>query len=168
MSIFNKFISLSSLAIRGLEFLTPVVDLGARLWLANVFWKSGMTKITTWDSTLSLFNYVYSVPLLPPDLAAVLSTAVELGGAALLAIGLAGRFGTASLFVLNIVAVISYPDLSDVGLKDHYYWGLLLLIFLVRGPGKLSVDYWIRSKFMTASAARAMNQAENREPVIHA
>lgn len=154
MSIFNKFVGLSSLAIRGLDFLTPVVDLGARLWLANVFWKSGMTKITTWDSTLSLFNYVYSVPVLPPELAAVLSTAVELGGAALLAIGLAGRFGTAALFILNIVAVISYPDLSEAGLKDHFFWGLLLLIFFVRGPGKLSVDYWIRSKFMGASTAR--------------
>jgi putative oxidoreductase len=154
MSIFNKFVGLSGLAIRGLDFFTPVVDLGARLWLANVFWKSGMTKITTWDSTLSLFNYVYSVPLLSPELAAVLSTAVELGGAALLAIGLAGRFGSAALFILNIVAVISYPDLSEAGLKDHYFWGLLLLIFLVRGPGKLSVDYWIRSKFMGTPATR--------------
>ena len=90
MSFLNKFIGLSGLAIRGLEFLTPAVDLGARLWLASVFWKSGMTKITTWDSTLSLFNYVYTVPLLPPELAAVLSTGVELGGAALLAIGLTG------------------------------------------------------------------------------
>ena len=155
MSITNKFIQLSGLAIRGLEFLTPLVELGARLWLANVFWKSGMTKITTWDSTLSLFNYVYTVPLLPPELAAVLSTAVELGGAALLAIGLAGRFGTAALFILNIVAVVSYPDLSAVGLKDHFYWGLLLLIFLVRGPGKLSIDYWIRSRFMGTASAHA-------------
>ena len=157
MSIVNKFIGLSSLAIRGLEFLTPVVELGARLWLANVFWKSGMTKIATWDSTLSLFNYVYTVPLLPPELAAVLSTAVELGGAALLAIGLAGRFGTAALFILNIVAVISYQDLSAVGLKDHFYWGLLLAMFLVRGPGKLSVDYWIRSRFMGTPTSHALD-----------
>ena len=159
MSIVNKLIHLSGLAIRGLEFLTPVVELGARLWLANVFWKSGMTKITSWDSTLSLFNYVYTVPVLPPELAAVLSTAVELGGAALLAIGLAGRFGTAALFILNIVAVVSYPDLSVVGLKDHFYWGLLLAIFLVRGPGKLSVDYWIRSRFMNSSSSRTPSSA---------
>jgi putative oxidoreductase len=153
MNFLNKIIDLSSLAIRGLEFLSPAVELGARLWLANVFWKSGMTKIASWDSTLSLFNYVYTVPLIPPELAAILSTGVELGGAALLAVGLAGRFGTTALFILNIVAVISYPDLSAVGLKDHFYWGLLLAIFLVRGPGKLSIDHWIRSRHMVVPTA---------------
>lgn len=157
MALIHKITRLVSRAIYGLEFLAPVVDLCARLWLANVFWKSGLTKITTWDSTLSLFNYVYSVPLLPPDIAAVLATAVELGGAILLAIGLAGRFGTAALFILNAVAVISYPDLSAVGLKDHYYWGLLLLIFLVRGPGKLSIDYWIRNRLLRQSTSSLTN-----------
>ncbi|MEJ2398049.1 MAG: DoxX family protein [Gammaproteobacteria bacterium] len=153
MTFIRKLSTLAARAIYGLEFLAPVVDLGARLWLANVFWKSGLTKITTWDSTLTLFNYVYAVPLLPPDIAAVLATAVELGGAILLAIGLAARFGTAALFVLNAVAVISYSDLSAVGLKDHYYWGLLLLIFLVRGPGKLSLDYWIRSRLFRQASS---------------
>lgn len=147
MSALSKVIELSKLAIRGLDYLSPVIDLVARVWLASVFWKSGLTKITTWDSTLSLFNYVYQVPWISPDLAAVLSTAVELGGAALLAVGLAARFGTAALFILNIVAVISYPDLSEVGRKDHFYWGLLLLVFLLHGPGKISVDYFIRRYF---------------------
>ncbi len=148
MRSITKAIHLSGLAIHGLEFLAPLVELGARIWLANVFWKSGLTKITSWDSTLTLFNYVYQVPVVSPELAAQLSTGVELGGAALLAVGFAGRFGTAALFILNIVAVISYPDLSDVGLKDHFFWGVLLLIFLVQGPGKLSVDYFIRKRFI--------------------
>ncbi len=148
MSAITKAINLSSLAIRGLEFLSPLVELGARLWLADVFWKSGLTKISSWDSTMSLFNYVYQVPVISPELAAQLSTGVEIGGAVLLATGFAGRFATAGLFILNIVAVISYPDLSAVGLKDHFYWGLLLLLFLVRGPGKLSIDYFIRKRLM--------------------
>jgi len=86
-------------------------------------------KIASWDSTLSLFNYVYQIPVLPPELAATLATAVELGGAVLLALGLGARFGATALSVLNIVAVISFPDLSDIGRQDHFYWGLLLLIF---------------------------------------
>lgn len=147
-NIITRAINLSTLAIRGLDFLTPLVQLVARIWLANVFWKSGMTKITSWDSTMTLFNYVYQVPVISPELAAQLSTAVELGGAALLAFGLAGRFATAALFILNIVAVISYPDLSAVGIKDHFFWGLLLLIFFVQGPGKLSIDYFIRKCLM--------------------
>lgn len=149
MNASTKAIKLSGLAIRGLDFAAPLVQLGARLWLANVFWKSGLTKIASWDSTLNLFNYVYQVPVISPELAAQLSTAVELGGAVLLAFGLAGRFAATALFILNIVAVISYPDLSAVGLKDHFYWGLLLLVFLVQGPGKLSVDYVIRKRLMT-------------------
>jgi putative oxidoreductase len=144
-------VKLAGPAIRALDFLSPLVDLAVRLWVANVFWKSGMTKFTSWDSTLNLFNYVYQVPVLPPELAAVLSTGVELSGAALLAVGLAGRFGAAALFILNIVAVVSYPDLSEAGLRDHYYWGLLLLIILLHGPGKLSVDHRIRGKLMGLS-----------------
>lgn len=150
MSLITAPVKLAGLAIRGLDFLSPLIDLGVRLWVANVFWKSGMTKLTSWDSTLNLFANVYEVPVLSPELAATLSTAVELGGAVLLAVGLAGRFGAAALFILNIVAVISYPDLSEVGLKDHYYWGLLLLIVLLHGPGKLSVDHWLRGRSMGA------------------
>ena len=44
------------------------------------------------------------------------------------------------------------PDLSEAGLKDHFFWGLLLLIFLMRGPGKLSLDYLIRRRFMGTAA----------------
>ena len=35
----------------GLEALSFVPDLGIRLWVAWVFWKSGQTKIANWDST---------------------------------------------------------------------------------------------------------------------
>ncbi|HRW67309.1 MAG TPA: hypothetical protein P5032_16500 [Candidatus Competibacter sp.] len=50
--------------------------------------------------------------------------------------------------MFNIVAVLSYPDLNDAGLAQHQVWGLLLLITLCHGPGKLSLDHlidrWIR------------------------
>jgi putative oxidoreductase len=150
MKLVGQWVRVAGAAVKGLDFLSPVVDLGVRLYVANVFWKSGLTKIASWDSTLSLFNYIYNVPLLPPDLAAYLATAVELGGAVLLALGLASRFGTTALFVLNFVAVISYADLSDAGRQDHFYWGMFLLLFLFHGPGKLSLDYWIRRKLMPA------------------
>jgi len=52
------------------EHLAPLLDLAIRLFLANVFIKSGLTKIQSWDSTLYLFNDVYQVPLLPPEIAA--------------------------------------------------------------------------------------------------
>lgn len=130
--------------IRWLNFAAPALDLAIRLYVANVFFKAGLTKIASWDTTLMLFEYEYAVPLLPTELAAYLATAVELTVPVLLAIGLAGRFSALVLFVFNYVAVISYPDLSPGGLKDHFYWGFLLLVTLLHGPGKLSVDHLIR------------------------
>jgi putative oxidoreductase len=157
-----KLVRFPAAAIRALDFVAPAVDLAARLWLANVFWKSGLTKIASWDSTLSLFNYVYSVPLLPPELAAVLATGVELGGSVLLALGLGARFGTAALFILNLTAAYSFADISEAGLKDHFFWGLLLLVFFVHGPGKLSFDHWIRKWLMTGERALFVGAGQGR------
>lgn len=148
MEKLRKLATPAIVAIKGLDLLSPAVDLAARLWLANVFWKSGITKIASWETTQMLFNFEYHVPLLPPNVAAVLATSVELGGSALLALGLASRFGTAALFILNFTAAISYPDLSESGLRDHIFWGILLALFFFHGPGKLSFDHWLRRKLM--------------------
>ena len=146
--IIQKLIHWAGLAIKGLDFIRPIVDLIARVWIAQVFWLAGMTKVSGWDTTLSLFEEEYQVPLLAPDVAEVLATSVELGGAVLLVMGLGARGAATALFILNIVAAISYPDLSEAGLKDHYYWGLFLAFFIVHGAGKLSFDQLIRRKFM--------------------
>ena len=144
----NKAIAGVKTAGRALEFLSPVLDLAIRLLIASVFFKSGLTKIESWESTLSLFENEYAVPLLAPALAAYLGTTAELGLPILLALGIGTRFSALALFVFNIIATISYPDLSEVGLKDHQYWGLLLLVTLFHGPGKLSVDYFLARRFL--------------------
>lgn len=126
-----------------LNSLSPAGDLLLRGWVAYAFLVSGLTKIQNWDSTLYLFEYEYSVPLLPPEIAAYLGTAVELGMPVLLAAGLLGRFAALALFLFNIVAVISYPDLGAAGIEQHKVWGVMLLVCLLHGPGKLSLDAWI-------------------------
>jgi putative oxidoreductase len=130
-------------AIRGLDALAPIGDLVIRLWVANVFWKSGLSKIQSVETTLQLFRYEYSVPLLPPELAAYLAMFAELTFSVLLAVGLAGRLSAAALFFVNLVAVISYPALEEAGLVQHQLWGLLLLVPLLHGHGKLSIDHLI-------------------------
>ena len=127
--------------------LAPLSNLAIRLWVANVFFKSGLTKIQTWDSTLYLFENEYSVPLLPPDIAAMLGASIELGFPVLLVLGLMGRFSAIVLFLFNIMAVISYPDLNPAGLVQHQMWGIMLLVPLLQGPGKLSIDHLIARKF---------------------
>lgn len=123
--------------------LAPALDLLIRVVVASVFFKAGLVKIASWDSTLSLFENVYEVPLLPPEVAALLGTGVELVFPVLLVVGLGSRFAAFVLFVFNIVAVVSYPDLGEVGLKDHQTWGLLLLVAMLHGPGRLSIDHLI-------------------------
>lgn len=150
------------LALRAITLLerwgTPLFDLAIRLYVANVFLRSGWLKISGWDTTLLLFENDYHVPLLPPHLAAVMGTAGELGLPVLLALGLAGRFGAAGLSVVNLVAAISFADISDLGLQDHLLWGLLLLVTLFHGPGRLSLDYWLRGKGRVGCAPASFNR----------
>lgn len=123
------------------EYLAPVLDLGIRLFLANVFFKSGLTKIYNWESTLYLFNDVYQVPVLSPELAACLATGAELGLPVLWVLGLFGRFAALGLFILNLVAVISYySGLSESGINQHMYWGMLLAVLLVISRSAWSLD----------------------------
>ncbi len=142
--------------IRILESLIPVFDLSVRLYLAHIFWKGGMVKLSSWMSTVMLFTMVYDVPVLPPEIAAYLSTAVELGGSFLLAIGLAGRWAALSLFGLNIVAALSYGQLSEAALQEAFYWGILFLYLVLHGPGLLSADallqYLVRRRLSGSSA----------------
>jgi putative oxidoreductase len=132
--------------VRVLEWLQPAFVLAVRLYVASVFFKSGLTKIASMDSTILLFTHEYQVPLLSPEIAAYLGTAAELVLPVMLALGLGGRFAAAALFAFNIVAVISYPDLNEVGVMQHQYWGVLLLIPLLYGPGKLSIDWIVRRR----------------------
>jgi putative oxidoreductase len=140
------------LVVRGTElierWLTPLFDVAIRWYVASVFLRSGWLKISDWSSTLTLFKYEYHVPLLTPAVAAVLGAGGELVLPVLLILGLAGRFGAAGLTVVNLVAVISYPDLSDLGRQDHLLWGVLLLVTLLHGPGRLSVDHWIKRRML--------------------
>ena len=52
-------------------------------------------------------------------------------------------FSAFVLFVFNIIAVVSYPELSDLGVRDHQVWGIMLFVTMAHGPGKLSLDYLI-------------------------
>ncbi|MDH3713889.1 MAG: DoxX family protein [Gammaproteobacteria bacterium] len=147
MSAVDKASNIIKPIIHGLESLSAVADLGIRLWVAWVFWKSGQTKIANWDSTLFLFEDYYSVPVLSPEAAAYLGTAVELSMPVLLAVGLAARFGAVVLLLFNIVAVLSLPELRAVDVQNHTLWGLMLLVTLFHGPGKWSIDHLVRQRF---------------------
>lgn len=130
-----------------LDSLQPLALLAARLYVAQVFWLSGLTKIRDWDTTLALFENEYQVPLLSPTVAAWMGTGGELALPVLLALGLAGRFAAAGLSVVNVVAVLSLAEIAPAALQQHQFWGSLLLGLLLWGPGKLSLDWVIARRF---------------------
>jgi putative oxidoreductase len=139
----NSVLRMQALVIPALLLLT-------RLWVSYVFFNSGLTKIATWNSTLYLFEYEYQVPLLPWQLAAYLGTATELIIPVFIFTGLLIRPMAAILFVFNIIAVISYPLLWERGFYDHQLWGLMILINIIWGAGKVSLDHWIRSRVINS------------------
>ena len=124
----------------------PLLLVFCRLWVTWVFFKSGLTKIASWDSTLYLFELEYQVPLLPWELAAYMGTAAELILPVFIALGLFTRPMAAILFVFNAIAVISYPVLWEKGFYDHQLWGLMILINVVWGAGAISIDHLLRKK----------------------
>jgi putative oxidoreductase len=142
-----RTLALGMAAVRLLDRLSPAVDLVIRAFVASVFFKAGLTKIASWSGTVALFENEYAVPLLPPELAAFLGTGVELVFPVLLVLGLGSRFSAFVLFVFNVIAVVSYPDIGEVGLRDHQMWGLLLVVTLLHGPGALSLDHLIARRF---------------------
>ncbi|CAC9521347.1 Rhomboid family protein [uncultured Gammaproteobacteria bacterium] len=98
------------------KYTDDIFKLFLRLYAADGFFRSGLTKLGSWDSELPflssdaqyLFENEYQVPLIPWELAAYLGTATELILPVFLILGLATRLMAVKLFVFNVVAVVSY------------------------------------------------------------
>ena len=119
---------------------TWLIALLIRLGIADVFWRSGQTKVSGWhvtDTTIQLFRDEYKVPLLSPEVAAYLATIQEHLFSVLLVIGLASRLSALGLLGMTaVIEVFVYPE----NWPDHLLWAGCLLYVLGRGPGALSVD----------------------------
>jgi putative oxidoreductase len=132
----------------------------ARFSIAAVFWSSGQTKVEGlvlnvvsgefslgWprlsESALSLFQYEYQLPLLPPALAAMMAATAEHVFPLLLLFGLATRFSAAALLGMTLVIqLLVYPG----AYATHGTWAALLLYLMACGPGVLSIDHLLKSR----------------------
>ena len=125
-------------------------NLAIRFFVGAQFMKAGLTKVADWSSTLTLFREEYHVPLLAPEVAALLGAAGELVLPLLLFAGLLSRPAAFALFCVNAIAVISYPQLFSfecpAAINDHFYWGVLLLGLAAFGPGRFSIDHVIAQR----------------------
>jgi len=143
-----------NLLTQGLDSLQPLAALAARLYVGQVFFLSGLTKIRDWDTTLALFADEYKVPLLPTGVAAFMGTAGELVLPVLLVLGLGGRFAALGLFVVNAVAVASLSEIAPAALQQHVFWGALLAGLAIYGPGAWSLERWVWPKLAGPLASR--------------
>ncbi len=116
----------------------PLLDLAIRLWLAQIFFVSGVLKTANWDVTVFLYTHEHPVPGLDPATAAVLGTGIELVCPVLLVVGLATRLAAIPLLLTTLFLQLAYKELAD-----HLYWMMLLGLLLVRGAGPLSLDHVI-------------------------
>ena len=133
-------LNLWAMLTQALDSLQPLIALLARLYIAQVFFLSGLTKVRDWGTTVALFTDEYKVPLLSPAIAAAMGTAGELVLPVLLVLGLGGRFSPLGLFVVNAVAVISLSEIAPAAFQQHVFWGSLLAGLAIYGLGPLSVD----------------------------
>ena len=121
-----------------------VLQILFRVAISVVFFKSGMTKIASWDATVALFANEYNVPLLPPELAAMMAATVELGAPVLLVFGIAARAGAAAIVGMTLVIqIFVYPE----NWPEHLTWISLAGFILVRGAGLVSIDHLLARQF---------------------
>lgn len=129
------------------RYIASLWDLMARICLFDVFFQSGWLKLANaingnWYVTVFLFKYEHPIPYIPAQIAAVLGTFNELFFGGLILLGLASRFSAFILLVMTFIIEFTYTHSPD-----HYLWIFLLTSLLLRGGGKISLDYIIELLF---------------------
>jgi putative oxidoreductase len=146
MSVSDQAVSILSRMQLVLRHLANVLNLAIRVYLAQVFFSSGLTKLRDWETTLALFQDEYHVPFVSPAIAAAMGTFGELVFPCFLVLGLGSRFAALGLSLVNVMAVVSYwhvLSMAEPALAQHINWGVLLLVILLHGPGAWSLDHWV-------------------------
>ncbi|MFT6220194.1 MAG: putative oxidoreductase, partial [Rickettsiales bacterium] len=85
------------------KYIAPLLLLVIRLWIANIFLKGGLTKISNIDTTILLFEYEYALPIISPIFAAYSAIIFEIGCSVFLALGLFTRLAALPLIVMTLV-----------------------------------------------------------------
>lgn len=142
-TIFNK-----------LDWLGLLVSmLVLRLFLAYEFAEAGLGKLNgdNWFAHVK-DDFPFPFNVIPTDISWFLATWSEVLGAAALVIGLGTRFAAVSLLILDIVAWVSVHggngyNVCDNGYKLPLIYLIMLVPLIFTGPGKLSVDHWLKRKY---------------------
>lgn len=151
MSLAHRIARLNDLSTVVVAPLESVFLAALRVYVAWQFTKSGWLKLQDWETTRFLFEEEYRVPLVSPVVAALTGIAGEIVFPLLLIMGLLGRYAALGLSAVNLMAVVAYAHVLlgegfEAALAQHWLWGLMLLVLVVFGPGRYSVDHLLGSR----------------------
>jgi putative oxidoreductase len=118
--------------------------------LAWEFGTAGLEKLggENWFAEIrGDFPFPFSV--VPVEVSWLLATWTELVGAAALLVGLGTRFWAAGLLILDLVAWAAVHagngyNVCENGWKLPLMYLVMLLPLLLSGPGRASLDHWLR------------------------
>lgn len=131
------------------------IALLARFSIAATFWNSGQTKVEGFvlnlvsgefspgwprlsSSAVDLFRDEYRLPVLSPELAAVMATVGEHALPTLVLLGLGTRLASFGLLVMTaVIQFLVYPG----AYATHGVWAAVLLWLMARGGGVFSLDH---------------------------
>jgi putative oxidoreductase len=132
-------------SLHKLDWLPPLL---ARVTLGILFIGSGWGKLQNLGKVTAFFTTL-GIPL--PAFNAGLVAWVELIGGALLLIGLLSRLAALPLIVTMVVALLTAKASEIHGLSDLFFqieWAYVVLLvwIAIDGPGRVSLDYWLRAR----------------------
>lgn len=137
------------------------IALLARFSIATIFWQSGQTKVEGlvidllagrvelgWprlsDLALYLFREEYRLPLIDPQVAALVAASAEHLFPVLLLLGLGTRLAASGLLVMTAtIQLLVYPD----AYATHGVWAVALLFLLAKGAGRFSLDHGLVRRY---------------------
>ena len=126
-----------------------------RLVLAYGFYEPAMQKAKNFDSIVQWFGDDLHIPF--PLLNAYMAVATECAGVALMILGLATRLISVPMMVIMLVAIATVHYQHGFAAKDNgfeipFYYLCMLFSLFVTGPGRISVDYLVKRKFLSQEA----------------
>ena len=138
----NGCLSFYGCYTRGIKrYVKPFFALLVRLWVARIFWNSGMAKISDGNSTLELLKNEYMLPEISPTFVAYSSAGFEIACSALIVIGFMSRLAALPLIAMSLVLYSTHNASIE-----PLYWAILSGMIFAYGPGCISVDALIKRK----------------------
>lgn len=150
----GKMIEKYKWIIQHFDKLKDIHLLAVRLILAYGFYNPAIMK---WQNINSVAEWFGEIGIPFPTLNAYMAASTEMAGVALLTFGLASRIISVPLIFVMIVAIVTVHfgngfESGNNGFEIPVYYILLLMVVLIYGAGKFSLDYLLRARMNYTSS----------------